>query len=178
MGGASLRPASSRRCGGHTSAQPGGFPGCTPTRDKGYPKAGRGPGLTDQHEQSSPCGGAVREAELPDDLVGHGHRQGPREGRQQAQRPHGHIAAVFWRSKRSRLSTRGTPPPRPLFSHRASRAQTKTQVCKAGDHVRDGGSEKSFPWPRPSSQSTWGGCWGLCDELVLLSKLTHLLPKT
>lgn len=79
----------------HTEAKP---------RPSAPTKAGRGPGLTDEHQQGGSHGGAVRKTELPQDLVGHRHRQGPREGRQQAQGPHGHVAAVFWKATTVELS--------------------------------------------------------------------------
>lgn len=104
-------------------------------------KAGRGLGLTDKHQQSSPHGGAMRKAELQQDLVGHGHRQGPSQGRQQAQRPHGHVAAVFWESNHSRAEHTARTAflhCRCVFKHSVMFTDPKVQVCKTRDHIRNG----------------------------------------
>lgn len=60
-------------------------------------QAGRGPRLTNEHQQGSSHGSTVGEVELQHYLIGHGYRQGPGKGWQQAQGPHRHIATVFWK---------------------------------------------------------------------------------
>lgn len=78
----------------------------------------------------------MRKAELQQDLVGHGHQKGPGEGRQQAQRPHGHVAAVFWKSNHSRAEHTVHAPSSctaGVFSNTVSCSQTlKCKFAKLG----------------------------------------------
>lgn len=112
-------------------------------------RTGRGPGLTDEHQQSSSHGGTMRKVELQHYLVGHGDGQGPRERRQQAQGPHGHVATVFWKSNHTaELTALRTPSPctAAVFSHSTiTFTDSKMHIYKTGDHISSGVHK---PWVR------------------------------